>query len=491
MRIDTNQDWKMELYWQLPIFLQEMTLSIYARHLQNLYYGAGYEEWRHRYKYWQTWSRTNAEVWQHQQLRAVVGLAASRVPYYRHQWRNLEWKAIQSTADLHLLPCLEKQAIRQNESAFIVEGINPKTLWMDKTSGTTGTALRIFWPPSMLPRWWAIMEVMVRNVAGASQDMPRAMMGGRPIIRGNTTRPPYWRFNRLWRQLYLSSYHISHNTALNYITALRQHASQWLTGYGSAIAALAESALETGIPPLPLRTVIVSGDTLLPGMRSSIEQYFQCKCFDHYGQSEGVCMAMECRYGRMHVNPFVGILEIVQEDGSPCVPGEVGEMVATGLMNNVMPLIRYRLGDYAAWAEEQSCPCGNSHPIITRLEGRVDDYLITADGRKIGRLSTAVKRSPTIHSAQIVQDRPGHAYLLIRPAKGYQPVDAAVVRDDIIARIGAFDLEVMEVGEIPKTIQGKTVLVVRLTNQPAAIERYKVLLTQKHPYGAVHPGTGT
>ena len=187
-------------------------------------------------------------------------------------------------------------------------------------------------------------------------------------------------------------------------------------------------------------------------------------------------MAMECPQGRMHIIPAAGILEILREDGSPCVPGEVGEMVATGLLNDAMPLIRYRLGDYAAWAEDQSCACGNQQPVITNLEGRVDDYLITSDGRRIGRLSTAIKRSPTIHSAQIMQDRPGHAYLLVRPSNGYRSPDANAVRDDILERIGSFDLEVMEVAEIPKTSQGKTALVVRLADRPQMAPTYDKLL---------------
>ena len=132
-----------------------------------------------------------------------------------------------------------------------------------------------------------------------------------------------------------------------------------------------------------------------------------------------------------------------------------------------MPLIRYRVGDYAAWAEDdERCPCGNENPCITKLEGRVDDYLVTSDGRKIGRLSTAVKRSPSIHSAQIVQDRPGRAHLLVRPGDGYRPKDAVAVHDDILERIGDLDLKVVEVPEIPKTPQGKTALVVRLADRP-------------------------
>jgi phenylacetate-CoA ligase len=258
---------------------------------------------------------------------------------------------------------------------------------------------------------------------------------------------------------------------------MRKHGVQWVEGYGSGFAALAESARAAGVPPLPLRAVIVSGDTLLPGMRSSIEQFFHCQCFDHYGQSEGVCMAMQCPYGSMHVIPAAGIIEILRDDGVPCAAGEVGEVVATGLLNDAMPLIRYRLGDYAAWAKEHTCACGSAHPVIAHLEGRVDDYLITADGRKIGRLSTAMKRSPTIHSAQLVQDRPGHAYLLVRPAHGYRATDALAVRDDILERIGSCAVEVIEVSDIPKTPQGKTVLVVRLADRPQMRESYEKLFS--------------
>jgi phenylacetate-CoA ligase len=207
-------------------------------------------------------------------------------------------------------------------------------------------------------------------------------------------------------------------------------------------------------------------------MRQSIETFFQCKCFDHYGQSEGVAMAMECASGRMHVIPDAGILEITREDGTLCLPGEIGEIVATGLLNDAMPLIRYRLGDYAAWAQDQECSCGAPGPILEALEGRVDDYLVTRDGRQIGRLSTAMKRSPTIHSAQIVQDRPGHAYLLVRPSNGYRMADASAVRDDILERIGVFDLDIVEVPEIPRTPQGKTSLVVRLADRPHMREAY-------------------
>jgi phenylacetate-CoA ligase len=469
-------DWKMELYWRLPVALQEAALGLYARRLDRMYYGPGYERWCEEYRQRQKWPLAKVEAEQNQQLADLVELAAARVPYYRRRWRGVDWRSVRSAETLPALPRLDKQDLRQTEDAFIVEGLNPKALWMERTSGTTGTSLRVYWPPAMLPKWWALVEVTVRNPAGVGQHIPRAMIGGRPIVRGNTTGPPYWRFNRFWRQLYLSAYHISSATAAGYVGAIRDHGVEWLTGYGSAIAALAEHALETGVSPLPLRTVIVSGDTLTLAMRQSIEEFFQSTCFDHYGQSEGVAMAMECSSGRMHVISDAGIIEITREDGTLCVPGEVGEIVATGLLNDAMPLIRYRLGDYAAWAKDQDCSCGGPGPILEELTGRVDDYLVTLDGRRIGRLSTAVKRSSTIHSAQIVQDRPGHAYLLVRPSNGYRAADATAVRDDILERIGAFDLDVVAVPEIPRTPQGKTSLVVRLADRPHMREAYAGIL---------------
>lgn len=467
-------DWKMELYWRFPVFLQEKVLSIYAKHLDRIYYGHEYQTWKQWLADFKNLPFPEIASWQNDRVRHILQSIRSKVPFYRESYKNLNTNIVQSKDDLYLLPLLEKQSIRQNEMNFLANGLTPKSLWLEKTSGTTGTALRIYWPMSMVAQWWAITELMVRHVAGVSQEIPRAMMGGRPIVKGDTCKPPYWRYNKNWKQLYLSSYHISKKSSQAYIDALRKYESQWMTGYGSTIAALAENALERGLEPYPLKAVIVSGDTLLPGMRRSIETFFQCRCFDHYGQCEGVAMAMECPSGRKHVIPVIGIIEILREDGSYCRPGEIGEVVATGLLNDAMPLIRYRIGDYAAWAEDQHCSCGNPNPIITDLMGRVDDYLITADGRKVGRLA-AFRRSPSIHSAQLVQDKPGHAFLLVRPGSNYKSADAEAVRADIMERVGKFAIDIIEVQEIPKTPQGKAILVVRLDERIEMRSNYSML----------------
>jgi phenylacetate-CoA ligase len=466
----------MELYWRLPVPLQEASLTAYGWHLDRLYYGREYEEFYRFLEDSVHWSPEQMKAWQAERLREVLEAARLRVPYYRNAYRGLPMEKVRSADDLILLPVLPRQRLREHEREFLDERLDPLALYSTKTSGTTGTSLTIYWTRDALRRNKAVLERRVHEAGGVSRKIPRAMMGGRPIIPGRQTEPPFWRRNWYWRQLYLSSYHVSPRTAPSYAAAIRSSGVGWMTGYGSAIAALAVNAALAGVEPISLRAAIVSGDTLQPGMRTAIETFFRCRCYDMWGQAEGVGMAMECEMGRLHVVPEIGILEILKPDGTPCVPGETGEIFATGLLHPGMPLIRYQTGDFASWAAKP-CACGRKTAVLESLEGRVDDYLVTVDGRQIGRLSTAIKRSPSIHSAQIVQDRPGHAWLLVRPGDTYRTGDVDPVIADIRERIGAFDFDVVEVAEIPKTPAGKTKLVVRLADQPQMKETYDELVS--------------
>ena len=475
-----TSDWKMALYWRLPVRLQELGLGLYARRLDRLYYGAEFERWKTMVAGWQSRSWEEAEHWQYERLRMLMATAMHTVPYYRTSLQGMRAEDILDANALTQVPLLTKQELRRNELQFIAEGFDIRKAFVDRTSGSTGTALTLYWPIPAIQRYWAAHEVTVRNAVGVDRFLPRAMIGGRPIVPGSQHSPPYWRHNRQWKQLYMSSYHISSSTAAGYVAAIRQSGVVWLTGYGSAIGALAQDALDAGVPPVPLRVVIVSGDTLQPGMKAAIEEFFQCRCHDHYGQAEGICWIFECEQRRLHVIPEFGIMEIVRPDGSACAPGEIGEIVATGLLNYGMPLLRYRTGDTAAWASDQKCTCGGNGRIVDDLEGRVDDYLVTTDGRRIGRLSTAIKRSPSIHSAQIVQTAPGRGVLLVKPGSEYTRRDADVICTDIRDRIGEFDLRILEVEEIPKTPAGKLRLVVRLDDRADFQQQYSHLFGEAY-----------
>ncbi len=206
----------MPLYWRLPVAVQELALSVYARRLSRLYYGGTFESGCQEVRSAHWTSQEEVVSWQLTRLRELLEKIRSSVPYYRRMLPP-ETEAIRSLSDLHRIPVLDRQAIRQREREFLDEGLDPGRLFKDKTSGSTGSSVTVYWPVDALRRLQAIIEVRVRNVAGVSAIDPRAMVGGRPLVAGDTRRPPYWRWNRFWKQLYLSSYHISRETAPLYI----------------------------------------------------------------------------------------------------------------------------------------------------------------------------------------------------------------------------------------------------------------------------------
>lgn len=468
-----------ELYLSLPVRVQEEALSGYAWYLERQYYGPGYREWVELFTAMERFPIARLHEYQMHELRQLLYTAFRCVPWFRDvaAERGLNAKMFETLDDLRRLPLQEKDPIRLDPWRFVREDVPRKHLWLTTSSGTTGKALHLYWARTALPWWWALIEVRVRGWAGVNQSLPRAMVGGRPIMRGDTQHPPYWRYNRRWQQLYLSSYHISPATAPAYVDALQRYGSRWITGYASAIALLGEYLSEHPAE-LAMTAAITSSDTVTPRQRQAIERGFNCRMFDSYSGVEACGLISECEHGCLHVQPEAGILEILDEDGMPCPPGVDGEFIWTGLGNDVMPLIRYRIGDCGCWAREQQCPCGRQTPLVAHIAGRTDEYLALPDGRRVGNLATAVKSAPRAKQVQIAQDAPDHAWILVVPDANFRAKDGEALLDSLFMRIGerALKVEVRPVAHIPRTPAGKHVLVRRIHNDPALLAEYQALI---------------
>ncbi|GJQ22200.1 MAG: hypothetical protein HBSIN02_25550 [Bacteroidia bacterium] len=139
--------------------------------------------------------------------------------------------------------------------------------------------------------------------------------------------------------------------------------------------------LERSIPaPRTLKSIITTSEKLTPEMRKVMEKAYGCKIYEEYSTVENALFASECEDGRLHVSPDVSIVEILRPDGSACLPGEVGEVVTTVLSRKYQPLIRFRLGDLAAW-DDEPCTCGRQMPVIREVVGRIEDVVVGPDGR--------------------------------------------------------------------------------------------------------------
>ena len=79
----------------------------------------------------------------------------------------------------------------------------------------------------------------------------------------------------------------------------------------------------------------------------------------------------------MHVMSDNLIVEIDQQTSS----SDPGEVIVTDLFNYAMPLIRYRLGDYATLSDE-TCSCGRKLPLMSKIHGRAYDFIVGPDNNK-------------------------------------------------------------------------------------------------------------
>jgi phenylacetate-CoA ligase len=276
---------------------------------------------------------------------------------------------------------------------------------------------------------------------------------------------PFYRYNAVERQAYLSPFHLGPATAARYVEALRRTGVQWMTGYAVSYYLLARHILEQKLDVPPLRAVITTSEKLTPEMRAVMEQAYRCRVFEEYSTVENALFASECGHGRLHVSPDVGIVEILRPDGTPCAPGEVGEVVATCLMRSFQPLIRFRLGDLAAW-DDEPCPCGRSLPVIKEVVGRIEDVVVGPDGREMVRFHGIFVDQPHVREGQIVQEDVQRILARVVPTEEFDRRDEQDIIDRIRQRLGiGVHVRVECVSAIPRSASGKYKAVVSLLPQ--------------------------
>jgi phenylacetate-CoA ligase len=111
-------------------------------------------------------------------------------------------------------------------------------------------------------------------------------------------------------------------------------------------------------------------DMKLNATGAALEEMFGARVYSTYGNTEIAVAYCECtEQAGNHSHPELVYTEIVDEAGK-CVPdGEPGELVATPLGVEGMPLVRYRTGDIT-FKIASDCPCGRSScrigPILAR-----------------------------------------------------------------------------------------------------------------------------
>ena len=160
---------------------------------------------------------------------------------------------------------------------------------------------------------------------------------------------------------------------------LIRHQPQYLLTKPANLRALIQYSRDLGTVPRGLSQVSTLSEIVEPALRDDCAQAWGATVCDVYSCEEFGMVAIQCPdHPHYHVQSESVLVEVLNDRGEACAPGETGRMVVTDLHNFAMPLIRYEIGDFADVGE--ACACGRGLPVLSRIMGRQRNMLTLPSG---------------------------------------------------------------------------------------------------------------
>jgi len=447
------------IFYSLPITFQNVAISIYGFYWYKRRFGGSFHQGVEACLARQYYSQDQWITYQNEQLQKILFHAFTSVPFYINQLDDISLTLddIKSLTidELRKLPILTKTDLKEfGTTTLLSENLEPKGEFL-YSSGSTGTPTKIMYSFRMHQSYFAIFESRINYWAGLDYKVPRGVIGGRRIIREGVNKGPFYRYNIFEKQTYFSAYHISKETAQDYVDGMVKNKVEYMTGYASANYFLARFIEEAGIKAPKLKAVLTSADKLTQEMRDTFRRVYDCETYDSYNGVEACNLISECEFGTLHVVPDVGTVEILNENGEQCQLGEVGEVVSTGFLNYDQPLIRYKMGDLIRLSKNQNCKCGRNMPVVDEIVGRLEDVVIGLDGREMVRFHGIFINIPSIIEAQVIQHELTRFELLIAHKGELSQENKDLMLKRMISQLGIVQVDFTILDSIPRNANGK------------------------------------
>jgi phenylacetate-CoA ligase len=421
------------------------------------------KEFRHTYDFLQAsqwWKKEKLEEYQWRKLLRLLRHAYDHVPYYRRIFdeRDLKPEKIKDYDDFRKIPVLTKEIVRDNLQEFIPSTCVRSKLQYVTTGGSTGIPMGFYYEKDKTFRKeWAFILSMWKRVGYGIGNT-------RAILRGTAIQPErngkFWVYDPVEKTLILSSYHMTDEILPHYISIINTFRPDFFHVYPSSIVMLARYMKEHNIPPFSsVRAVLCSSENLYPWQLELLQEVFQCRVYDFYGNSEMTVLGGGCEVSdSYHLFPEYGFTELIDAHGNLITQnGESGEIISTGFNNSATPFIRYRTLDRAV-LNTHPCSCGRAYPLLERIDGRLQELIVSKNNRKIMMAAINMHSDvfDNVKEFQFYQDEPGHVVFRIVRKDTYSEKDTGKIRNELEKKLGScMDLEIAFVDGIERSPRGK------------------------------------
>lgn len=454
-------------YFSMPQWCKNLVGGVYARIPKRIALGKCYGHFMDLLKESRSWSKSQIYEYQMAQLKMTLENSYAYVPYYQRRFREygVTPEALKSLEDLKLFPTLTKRNIKENYNDLISVKANRRGYLPTATGGSTAEPLRLLHEKGITRSKEKAFIWDGWSRVGYDPCARTVQLKGRSVAKPDMGI--FWEYEPIQNFLEMDSNFLTEKNMPLYLSAIARFSPQFIIGYPSSVYLIAkylDEHAEQKIPLPNLRAVFLAAENVYPWQRQLFERVFKCRIFSHYGHSEMVLLGMECEHSHaLHFFPEYGFLEVLDSHEEPVTKqGDYGELVGTSFHNHIMPLIRYKTQDLGVIGPSV-CRCGRTYPIVQDVEGRLQEFIVTSDGRLIsicvmGAAHFSVLDS--VYETQYYQDTPGKVLFRVVPKKGYSEEDREAILKALGDKMGAMvQVNVAEVDEIRRTRSGKHLMI--------------------------------
>ncbi len=380
-------------------------------------------------------------AWQLEQATRLLRYAAGQVPFYAQLGPLLPRPGEALDMDRwRELPLLKRTEVQRAGATLTATQVPPEHLPLEElvTSGSTGSPVRVA-TTALTRLFWNALTL--RDHLWHRRDWGGRLAAIRYCDPGIATYPE-GTVRNTWGPPTDLLYTTGGSALLNVRTGLgkqlewlARQAPAYLITYPSNALELGRSLAGARLPGL--RELRLFGEVADAALVGECRERFGVPVIDLYSANEVGYMALQCaEHGHYHEQAESVLVEVLDESGRPCAPGDTGRVVVTALWNYAMPLIRYDIGDYAQVGE--ACPCGRGLPVLRRILGRTRNLLTLPSGERLWpSLGIASMRSlAPIVQCQIVQhaiDRLEARLVVERPLS---PAEEGRIRANLLKKLG-------------------------------------------------------
>lgn len=323
-------------------------------------------------------------------INDILCVACNNSEFYKEIYQELGVTLpikIGDFSDLKALPVIKKEAFRSalNSDTLRTRMFKDEDVFSSSTTGSTGQPMTMHFDSECIKKRKEILSLL-STITGMGYDKKVCRIWRQKSL----SKKEEW-YQRLGGLLQISvgdvnspeSTSIDKSRLNEIINSISSYKPETIRGYVSALYTIMTEMQRQGIEIDSLESVITSAEYLPEKIWREFEQYFNCKVFNLYGGTEAPAIALNFEHSRnLSIFEELYFVEVLDDEGNDCKPGEPGFITITDLYSKEVPLIRYQIGDIAT-VDSHFFELNSTRRYFNAVEGRTNDIFCLSDGSLI------------------------------------------------------------------------------------------------------------